>query len=342
MTGAEHLSFNTCILEKLHKKNKIRKIYCSALHYQYFSNTLKKIPMDNVKVIDGKSRRFFSKLCIEIYNVFRILLRPHKKYLFLSVFPPVLCLLAFLNIIFRKRITVFLHGELNGLRELNNNITSYAFWVKLYFKSGLYKYIENIVVGEHIKKGISEVHYINPDELKYINHPIVPMFSNKEKDIDCASIGYANGKAYDELFESISKLDKPFIHIGMVSNVLYEKYKSSCIKFHAMPGNALSYDRYLSLISRTKYGIFMYAHDYSFTTSGAMLDAMSNNTVILTIANTFAAYLDSIDYPVVSFDSSEKLFEQIDNLPDYDDLLKKHNPIIARKRFSELSSDWVL
>ncbi|MCX8990865.1 hypothetical protein, partial [Citrobacter portucalensis] len=149
--------------------------------------------------------------------------------------------------------------------------------------------------------------FIDSKKVNYINHPLTPTCFFSEKDFIYASIGYANGASYDTLFSIMSEANKSCCHIGMVSEALYEKYKSSCIAFHAKPGESLEYEKYLKLVSRVKYGLFLYNHDYSFTTSGAMLDAMSNDVIIVSKNNSFASYLESIKYPTIFFKNTDEL-----------------------------------
>ena len=341
MTGAEHLSFNACIISDLLQQKKTIKLYCSDSQYSCLPESIRrKVEFKKIPVIHGKSRSFVLKFLVDIFNILRIFFGNNEKIVLLSVFPPTLFVTSILAAIFRKKVKIFLHGELNGLRDnVNRKITSYSFWVYWYFKLSLYNYLENYIVGEHIRESIDNVIFIDSKKLKYINHPLTPKCFVSKKDIIYASIGYANGASYDALFSIMSEINKSCCHIG---EELYEKYKSSCIIFHAKPGAGLEYEQYLKLVSRVQYGVFLYNHDYSFTTSGAMLDAMSNDVVIVSKNNCFASYLENIKYPTIILKNTEELISLLEHLPEYYEMIEQYDTHLAKENFSKNSSSWIV
>lgn len=336
MTKAEHLSFNSCILDELKNQYHI-KFYCQNAHSSLLSDdSIDDIDIHNVYVVAGKNRNFIRKFAVEVFNAIKIIItNKNSSIVFLSAFPPALVFIALFAKIVNCDVNVFLHGELKGLRG-SSKITSYSFWIKFYFKSGLYKSIKNIVIGKHIYNEIIKFPYMKDVNLHFINHPISIKNNIKIKTIEFASIGYARGKIYDDLFSVINKSEKKFHHIGMVSDEIYNKFYDSNIVFHVKPGDALSQTEYIQLLSKVKFSVFYYNDDYALTTSGAMLDAVSCSSVIITLRNVFAEYLKTNCYPVIVCNDTEDIVDLLNTSMDYLNEIEKNNICYAQGIFKNV------
>jgi hypothetical protein len=316
-TGVEHASFNSAVVKRIHDLlGKDVQYFCSRPQYDLLNRD---IAWTGLPVVSITKRAFVKKLLVEAFALVYAFgvsrRRGARQVLLLSVFPPLLNLLPVLARLSGIKPFVILHGELDGLVEKKRQkLTSYGYWIKLFFDRKHYKNIRCIVLGHGIQLRLADLY---PESVNYnvvLNHPIKRSTRwQVRKDIDFATFGIATSERYSKLYaylESIPEDRRPrLVHIGICEKALFERFHD-VVTFLCKPGDSLSVEAYEHAASRVRCALSLYeSNDYRLRVSGAMLDALSAGARLVSFPCSYALDLERDGFDVVLVNSLDELVD---------------------------------
>jgi hypothetical protein len=305
-SGAEHLSFNRCVIQALRSQPGLAiTLFCGSSHFDALETPVEHVEIPVVSIV---SRRFIRKAAVEALAVWRALVvarrRGIRRAVFLSLFPPLLGMLPLAARLLGISVTLILHGELEGLVDpRRQKPTSYGFWTKRFFERRGFTRVRCLVLGEGIHARLTAL-YPAAAGIAWANHPLTPGVpaADSVRDVLIASVGVATQRKHAALFEAFRELHVRrgirAAHVGMTESALYERFRDA-VDFTAAPGEHLSRTAFEATLSRTTTAVFPYADDsYRLTVSGAMLDALARGCHVVSLDNAFARDLRRDGWPV--------------------------------------------
>lgn len=348
------------------------KVDCrmSKSSFEVFTNLLNEdIPSNlhfkKVTVVKGKGRFYllFRYLFSAIQNLRYLILAPKDSVL---IFPYNnlfgLSLLNFFNKIYKKKVLIFCHGEMEGIvTELKTGGFLHRTLIGLchkFFLNPKVKISDNLhfsVMGEMIKKNLSEL--ISRDKiLKFIciDHPYIfdKTIPKTKKSIDLFSIGTVGvlneAKGMSSFIEFVSKIDPVYQQKLDIS--ITGRIEGNTSVFKRLGINTIEDEE---TISRKDYNrrienldllLFFYPdNSYKITASGAIMDAIFQRKSLLALNNDYLKYVfdkfGKFGYVVDNTDEMlDKLYELIDKnekvLFNFKNIQEKFTPQTISVQFS--------
>jgi len=236
----------------------------------------------------------------------------------------------FINRIFKKKIIVICHGELECLLDENNDgftkkmLASYFLNKKIHISNNVFY----LVLGDSILKYIREIvddekqkHFVSVDLPCIFNDTYVHNeFKNDEK----IQIGTIGVMAYEKGLEDLLFLDRMFksssINLSITGQIYngLEMVAHSNIDYPNKRGEFLSRDKLNQRLSRLDYVLFLYSsQSYKLTASGALQEAINWDKPIISYKNQYFSYLfnkyGAFGYLVENKEEMVSLFSKIEN-----------------------------
>jgi hypothetical protein len=317
MSGREHLSFNSAILQLVKESagaiGSHVTMFCEASHGAELSSVLPGTDVSWVKicVIPGTRRNFLMKFVVELFVVTGILLHARKRgatVILLSVFPNVLTFLLLMAPILRKiRLRIVLHGELESLViKEKQRIHKEGFWTKRAIL-GLFNGDWPIlyVLGEGLR---SRLILRFPDEpqlsrIRVLTHPYLfgPVPSVGSPGNTPIRIGFVGTgrivrgiEDFFRLAESCADLIEgrlvEFIVVGGVERGASTAGREWVNVMAELP-SGLDVNEFAAAIGRLDVAVLLNRSTYSFTASGSVFDIINEGVEIFSLPNS---YIDDI------------------------------------------------
>jgi glycosyltransferase involved in cell wall biosynthesis len=303
-----------------------------SLKYLTINYNLSNVSFNIIPVIKGKTKihTLLRLLLSSIYNCI-LLFKIKKYYIIIYNYNNLISLplINFFNILLKKKIVIFCHGEFEIFNNLFKN--QYTFFWKNYFnilkfyftkkKINISTNIIFLVLGDNIKLNLkNHISNIYWNKLYSIDHSYIPNNLNKDnnknkKIIKFGIIGQIRKEknisdiillAKNLSFEIINKKLKLII-IGFTS-IMNEELKASGLIF-SNKNYFLPREEYNKQISSVDYILFFYNENmYQFTASGLLLDVLNTEKPIIALKNNY------FDYFFRKYGELGKLVNSIDDM----------------------------
>jgi len=274
---------------------------------------------ETVPVMNPEKRRLILKTFVEFFVVLRYLLKMRSDdLLFVScVLPTTLLALEYANRVLRRTgFHVTLHGEVEGLFDSLQRISSYGYWVALWLrKRQPGSRLSLVVIDDFIKRRLLAEFpgKLSDAQISVAYHPITAFVKSaavRQPPAQAAVcfIGYRTRfKGFDQ-FEELA---------GAVPGLRFIAIGGGAI-FDVPAGESRRLDgtaEYIRAIADCSVALFPYVGGYTASLSAAVLDALSAGVhVLATRRACFVALADYFgsDY-VTLYDSSEEAASILSN-----------------------------
>ncbi len=305
-TGVEHISFNRAVAHGLQAAsgNEMR-LYCSSSQFNAMSVDM---PWTCLPVVSITRRAFFRKSLVELLALTGSMLhaRAHgfRDVMLLSIFTPLLGTLPLLARLSGTRVTVVLHGELDGLLDARRmKITSYGYWVKRFFEKKGFEKVNCVVLSKGIQQRLAELYPDCAAHTVAIDHPMeITPLKAIPRDITFATLGIATMERFEALYAGLAALppsQRPGLHhIGMCEPAVFEQFKD-VVTFSCRPGDSLSPQDYEAMAARVSHALVLYdPSEYQLRVSGAMIDALRTGARLIAYPCGYAKDLQDEGFDV--------------------------------------------
>ena len=267
----------------------------------------------NIFVVRGKNRLlFFLRYIVgAILNIWYLLFSSREALL---IFPYnnlfSLRILNAINIVYKRKIIVFCHGEMEGLVTaaktggfLHRILTKLSHNFFLNKNKKISKGLYFSVLGEVLKKNISDkIDLAKASKFISVDHPYLfyDVISQHQEEgrINVATVGLLNEvKGLNSLVEYATKINSKLrerLRISVIGKIDGDQQllKQSKIKFATESGVLLGRDEFNCLIQKQDYLLYFYPCDsYRLVASGAIFDAICYEKPILALKNDYFEYI---------------------------------------------------
>ncbi len=334
-----HLQFNASLLIMLSNIYEEVIYYVGGSSMKEVNDLLKKndITLSNVKrkklyVYGGESRvdLLLRYLISALLNVI-VLIKSQKDdvliYNFNNLFS--LRLINVLNRLYRRKILICCHGELELITEQPKEGGGFfkclRFLAKDFFlkRKHIHEYISFMVLGDIVLKNLRC--YLTETQLSHfisIDHPYVftkdTKCKNASRDIDISigTVGLFNkAKGADSLLELVKKVKGTNVNFSVTGRIFYdiERLRNNGVDFvEGADCKSISQAEYMTRISNLDYILFLYKREsYRITASGAVMDAINLQKPIIAIENEYFSYLFE------KYGSFGMLFHDVEDMSRY-------------------------
>lgn len=280
-------------------------------------NTVKKfdpnIDVKFHKLIDFGKRSALNDLKAALVEIFLLICLKNKNNLFVfSYINMFSChVLNFLSKITRKKVIICCHNELEVVAKREPQMFHYWGWLiyRFYKKTNWAQNMYLLVLGDNIRRSFAQ--YISPsklDKVISVEHPYfslsqgcVDLRCPKNKKIKIGVVGSVS-KNKDRGFENILHLANDMIKFPDVEIDIISKIDADLVDL--LPPNVrvlgtaglfLPRNEYDAYVNQLDYIYSPYPKDsFAFTASGALLDSLFKNKILLMHANAYVKHLMSL------------------------------------------------
>lgn len=268
-------------------------------------------------------------------------------------------LVNLLNKIFKKKVLIITHGEMDMLQTTGGSLITKldrAILKNFFKKNKVSRNLHFLVLGDSLYKNIQSL--VSDECFKHI-HPIQNTFymdgdvPTKEPDhniFKCGTIGSAaQTKGLMDYFKLLRLLSEKGVKydasiIGtVIGQPLFQKYLND-YNVHIKSGLNKRED-YERAISELDFAVFFYpSNTYKLIASGAVLDAICMNKPVLCLKNDYLDYaIKETGHPAMIFDNveqmalaiQEKSINQLQN-QDFSASKMHFSPTVIYKQFEDL------
>lgn len=261
-----------------------------------------------LKVIerDDAAGGFLKYIVSSAINVWQLILAPRNTQLIYTNNNPLsIWSVTLLNLLFRKNIAIFCHGELDLLiRRPRPWMPSfyYKYIFKFTFKYGVIgRHTKMFVLGDSILNNVQPfLNKHNKRQFFSIEHPYFfserAMYEPKlSQPIKIGTVGaMTNAKGLQTLLELSQNIDPAQIKLYVVGRVMepVEICNYPNITFLGKSGAYIPRKEYEQGVENLDYILFLYpSNSYGFIASGAIFDAMDIGRPIIAIDNDYFRHL---------------------------------------------------
>jgi hypothetical protein len=336
-TGQEHVMINSCLLKILYLANQPDKlqVWADRLHLQHFIDKPEDLSYRYQNVIEPqKSNKFrwVAKLISEIVTILRIVIsasRQNVKLVFFSSLSPVgNWILALIAPLVQNKIkfVVVMHGEMELAKTENRKKK-----IEQLYGNGLVNAfnkvrinIKYLILSEVIASNILDYKILRKEQMITMEHPYI--FKNEGSSINIkhsqpivfGHFGVAKLNKQSELFFALADRYKELVNQGILKFQIIGQVFDELIPFtneyvsYKKDDAFISRTEYDSLASEIDYALFLYDEKaYEFTSSGAVLDAISYEKPIISFNTKPFLYLKNNSNCVQGY--MYENFEQMSN-----------------------------
>ena len=264
-------------------------------------------------LFDLGKRSALNDLKAALVEIFLLLRLKKKNNLFVfSYINMFSChILNFISKITRKKIIICCHNELEIVAERKPKMFNYWRWLvyRFYTKTNLANNVYLLVLGENIREKYAE--YIDQDKLDKVISVEHPYFSASQDHVDLrypknkkikigviGSVSKNKERGFENILHLANSLIKfPDVEIDIISKIdvdLVDKLPPNvCVV--GSPGFFLPRNEYDAYVGQLDYIYSPYPMDsFVFTASGALLESLFKNKVLLMHANAYVKHLMSL------------------------------------------------
>ena len=264
-------------------------------------------------LFDLGKRSALNDLKAALVEIFLLLRLKKKNNLFVfSYINMFSChVLNFLSKITHKKIIICCHNELEIVAEQKPKMSNYWRWLvyRFYTKTNLANNVYLLVLGENIREKYAQ--YIDQNKLDKVISVEHPYFSVSQGCVDCRGqknskikigvVGFVS-RNKERGFENILHLANDLIKFPDVEIDIISKIDADLVgmlppnvRVMGTPGRFLPRNEYDACVSQLDYIYSPYPMDsFTFTASGALLESLFKNKVLLMHANAYVKHLMSL------------------------------------------------
>lgn len=317
-TNGTHLVFNASLLAMLSRLYSEIDVYGEKNNVKDQLNLLVKEKEDISRIKSHyiwlpivRSRiSYFLLYCFSVvYNLFFIIFSQSKDILVYNYSNMLsLRLMNMLNKIFKRKIIIFCHGE---MEYLHSSVDFFGPFNRFIFKTGrnfflnknikIEKSIKFVVLGDSILKNVIDLLPDNfSDSFFSVDHPYI--FSEKTENtqitnrLNIGTVGLFNkAKGADDFCKLCSLIHRNDIQFSITGKILYDIniLKRLGINLPSNEGKDVLPRKELEERIR-KLDVILYLYNkesYKFIASGAIFDAINMNKPIVAIKNNYFSYI---------------------------------------------------
>lgn len=295
--GYQHAEFNSFFIRMILKSFKEDVLFvCEKEHGAFVKDRLneenEKIVLEDRFVFDDKDKyRRFSHIYAQYKKLFRNMEKCGSKKLIVTVTRKYELIIV--NLLARKyksiKVLMLFHAHLNVVMQSR--------YYKKILSSFTAKNVGYIVLSKNIKQSISEMAPNISKRIVAIHHalPSKPLASQHEINLTNVNFGFIGIATREkgeynicEIAKKCSSVNCCFHYCGVVDDcVLLENMRDSGIVVHG-GSSPLSFDDYFKAIQKLDYVILLLRKDaYEFRVSGTLIDAVNNETPVITLSNRY-------------------------------------------------------
>lgn len=355
-TGIVHDQFNAALLSLLCEVSD--RVECrmgksafmsvkSILPNMNIRNRQVYVPLGTSKVI------FIFRIIVSIFNILLLLYKSSRCDIIVfnnnNIFA--LYLLNSLNFIFKRKIFIFCHGEMEFLYNYRKIDRMYlkllSFFVKSFF-CGNFRVSKNlnfVVLGDSIYNSLKEILSSDRmDRIYSLDHPyIFEEKENAEKKHDNISIGVFKVVSEEEfkilisVANGLNLIVNDHIHLTVIGSVYANDSVLEEVGVKIL--NKVNVERYIfdDIIDKFDFLLLLYSRDsYMLTASGVVIDAINRRKPIIALKNRYVEYLFNKYVPFgFLVDNVEEIIDVVNSIYDstidafkfdFDCLQKKLSP----------------
>lgn len=337
-----HETFNSTVIYMCLQIFDSVKLCCSSSTYNNTSKIIKKhkTHADTSKIRYSKTIviakddtlggfiKYLLSGCLNIWHF--IITDRNTQIIYTNNNPLSLWCVSLLNLLLKKKVLIFCHGELDLLIRSPKPYKPsfyYKYILKWLFRYGVIgSNLRLCVLGDSILNNLQPfINQRNKNNFISIEHPYFFSINNNSAKhsistpVHIGTVGaLTKEKGLNTLLELSQQINPSKIRFTVIGRVMstidIQSYPN--IQFLATTGQYIQREQYEEAIQSLDYILFLYPSDsYKFIASGAIFDALDMNKPIISLTNDYFRHI--IKLPIgYTFDNIEQITTLLDRLKD--------------------------
>ncbi|RFM26665.1 hypothetical protein [Deminuibacter soli] len=252
-------------------------------------------------------KHWIKKIGFEIIQSFRLLCASstEETVIFSSLSPVTSVFVKFFGFLWKgKNVLITLHGDVDfiqqnktGMRNLLGKCFKASFRIKR-------KNVKYLALSFPISNNLIKEHYLNSNELFWINHPYFfkkhSLHKEPGKPVRIGHIGVASQEKHTHYIFDVAQRLATYISngalhfslVGMAVNI--SDFSNGYVEGGNTAGEMLSKEQFDKKIEELDYAVFFYSDEhYKFCSSGAILDAINHEIPVIALKTEGFSYIFS-------------------------------------------------